>query len=140
TVKNCVIETGKTYELKVVVTNETVKCYINDKLYVDYTFPTSAGYEAYQVASVDENGDIIIKLVNVTGEDRTFAIDLANTANLNPDAVVNQVKGDSLANDNILGATEDCILEEFTISGISAQFNYTVPQYSATVLRIQVNK
>lgn len=137
TVKNCVIETGKTYELKVVVTNETVKCYIDGKLYVDYTFSTSASYEAYQVTSVDENGDIIIKLVNVTGEDRTFAIDLANAPSVSPDAVVNQVKGDSLANDNILGATEDCIMEEFTISGVSAQFNYTVPQYSATVIRIK---
>ena len=51
---------------------------------------------------------------------------------------VNQVKGDSLANDNILGAKEDCIMEEFTVSGIGEQFNYTVPQYSATVLRIEI--
>ena len=79
-------------------------------------------------------------MVNVTGEDRTFAIDLSNTPALKTDAIVNQVKGDSLANDNVLGATEDCIMEEFTISGVSSQFNYTVPQYSATVLRIELNK
>lgn len=137
TVKNCVIETGKTYELKVVVTDETVKCYIDGKLYVDYKFSAATSYEAYQVTSVDENGDIIIKLVNITGEDRTFAIDIANITNVNTDAVVNQVKGDSLSNDNILGAIEDCIMEEFTVSGISGQFNYTVPQYSATVIRVK---
>jgi len=137
TVKNCVIETGKTYTLKVVVTDTKVKCYIDDKLYVDYTFSTSAGYEAYQVTSVDDNGDIIIKLVNITGEDRTFAIDLANAGSVLQDATVYQVKGDSFGNDNILGATEDCIMEEFTVSGVNAQFNFTVPQYSATVLRIK---
>lgn len=140
TVRNCNIETGRTYELKVVVTDTNVKCYIDDKLYVDYSFSTATGYEAYQVVSTNENGDIIIKLVNVTGEDRTFAIDLAGAPALKADAIVNQVKDDSLANDNILGAKEDCIMEEFTISGVGSQFNYTVPQYSATVLRIEVNK
>lgn len=137
TVKNCVIEQGKTYTLKVVVTDANVKCYIDDKLYVNYTFSTAAGYEAYQVVSTDETGDIIVKLVNVTGEDRTFAIDLANASTVQADAAVYQVKGDSLANDNILGAKEDCIMEEFTVSGFSTQFNYTVPQYSATVIRIK---
>ena len=137
TVKDCVIETGKTYTLKVVVTDTNVKCYIDDKLYIDYDFSTSAGYEAYQVVSRDDNGDIILKLVNITGEDRTFAINLAGTASILPDATVYQVKGDSLGNDNILGATEDCIMEEFSVSGISTQFNFTVPQYSATVIRVK---
>ena len=140
TVKNCFIETGRTYQLKLVVTDTNVKCYIDDVLYVDYDFSTSAGYEAYQVVSTDETGDIIIKLVNVTGEDRTFAIDLANAPKLKTEAVVYQVKGDSLTNDNILGATEDCIMEEFTISGINTQFNYTAPQYSATVIRIRTEQ
>ncbi len=137
TVKNCKIKTGQTYVLKVVVTDTNVKCYIDDTLYVDYDFATSAGYEAYQVVSRDENDDIIIKLVNVTGEDRTFAINLEGAGNLKSEVVVNQVKGDSLSNDNVLGAKEDCIMEEFTVDGVSEQFNYTVPQYSATVIRIE---
>lgn len=137
TVKNCFIETGKTYTLKIVVTDANVKCYIDNNLYVDYTFSTSAGYEAYQVVSIDDNGDIILKLVNITEEDRTFAINLAGATSVLPDATAFQVKGDSLGNDNILGATEDCIMEEFSVSGISTQFNFTVPQYSATVIRIK---
>ncbi len=137
TVKNCQIKSGQTYELKVVVTGDNVKCYIDDTLYVDYDFSENAGYEAYQVVSVDENGDIIIKLVNITGEDRCVAINIENAGKIKSEAVVNQVKGDSLANDNILGQKEDCIMEEFTISGVSEQFNYTVPQYSATVIRIE---
>ena len=136
TVKTCKIVTGQTYQLKVVVTGTNVKCYIDGVLYVDYDFAATVADEAYQVVSVDENGDIIIKLVNVTGEDRTFAIDIANAGELCADATVYQVMGDSLSNDNILGAVEDCIMEEFTVSGVSAQFNYTVPQYSATVIRI----
>ncbi|MBE5888392.1 MAG: hypothetical protein E7283_06090 [Lachnospiraceae bacterium] len=137
TSKMCNIKSGRTYELKVVVTGNVVKCYIDGILYVDHDF-TEKEPESFQVVSVDDNGDIIIKLVNITGEDRVFAIDIANAGKIKADATVNQVKGDSFENDNILGAKEDCVMEEFTISGVSNQFNYTVPQYSATVIRIEV--
>ncbi len=136
TQKPCVIETGKTYELKVVVSGTTVKCYIDDVLYVDFDTAHEAESEAYQVASTDENGDIIIKLVNVTETSKVFAIDLGG-AEVESTAIINQVAGDSLGNDNILGAKEDCIMEEFTVSGVSDKFNYTVPQYSVRSIRIK---
>ena len=43
----------------------------------------------------------------------------------------------SLGNDNILGAKEDCIMEEFTASGFSDKFNYTVPAFSVTCIRLE---
>ena len=103
---------------------------------MDHDF-TAVEQQSYQVVSADDNGDIIIKLVNITGEDKVFAVDIKNADKIKQEAVVNQVKGDSFNNDNILGAKEDCVLEEFIISGVSNQFNYTVPQYSATVIRIE---
>ncbi len=138
TEKPCVIEAGKTYNLKVVVSGTEVKCYIDDVLYVDYDTASNAEAEAYHVVSTDENGDVIIKIVNVTETSRVFAVDL-NGANIKSTAVINQVAGDSLANDNILGAKEDCIMEEFTVSGFSDKFNYTVPQYSVTCIRLEKN-
>ena len=137
TLQACRIKNNHTYQLKVVVTEENIKCYMDDKLYVDYDYASATTYKAYHVVSTDENGDIIIKLVNVTGEDYTFAIDIANTDELKKEAIVQQVKGNSPADDNILGAEEDCVIEEFTVSGVGSQFNYTVPKYSATVIRLE---
>ncbi|MBQ8016095.1 MAG: alpha-N-arabinofuranosidase, partial [Clostridia bacterium] len=136
TQKPCTIETGKTYELKVVVSGTHIKCYIDDILYVDFDTAHDAEAEAYQVVSTDENGDIIIKLVNVTETSKVFAIDL-NGTKVNSTATINQVAGDSLGNDNILGEKEDCIMEEFTVNGVSDKFNYTAPQYSVTSIRIK---
>ncbi len=136
TVKPCTIEAGKTYELKIVVSGTQVKCYIDDVLYVDFDTAHEAEAEAYHVVSTDENGDVIIKIVNVTETSRTFAIDL-NGADIKNTAVISQVAGDSLANDNILGAKEDCIMEEFSIDSFSDKFNYTVPQYSVTCIRLE---
>lgn len=135
TVTDFTVETGVTYEIKIVVDGTVISGYIDGELQFEYETATKANAESYQVVSTDESGDIIIKLVNVTDSDRTFAIDIAN-ADVASTATVYQVAGDSLMNDNILGAEEDCKLVEFTVDGIENQFNYTVPQYSATVIRI----
>lgn len=137
TVKPFTAEVGKTYELKVAVDGRNVKCYVDGELYVDYTTGSDSEAEAYQVVSTDETGDIIVKLVNVTGTSKTFACDIAGAEKINNSATVYQVAGDSLSNDNILGAEEDCIMEEFEVSGFSEKFNFTVPQYSVTVIRLK---
>ena len=50
------------------------------------------------------------------------------------------MKGTDLGNDNILGEEEDCKISEFTLRGITSQFNYTMPQYSVTVIRLHRGK
>ena len=128
------VETGKTYELKVVVSGTRVKCYIDGELYVDWDFASGAEAEAYHVVSTDETGDVIVKIVNVTSSSRVVAVDVAGK-DIAKSAKISQVAGESLADDNILGAKEDCIMEEFTVDGFSNQFNYTVPAYSVTCIR-----
>ena len=139
TTQNCAVKTNQTYQLKIVVTDDNVKCYIDDRLYVDYDLGESAKAEAYQVVSTDESGDIIIKLVNVTGYDRTFAIDLQNADIAGDIAAVDSVAGASPDDDNILGQDPVVTLESFEISDVTSQFNYTVPKYSVTVLRVKTN-
>lgn len=136
TVKPCTIETGRTYEIKIVVNGTEVECYLDGELYAEHNFSYEAEAEAYHVVSTDENGDVIAKIVNVTETSKTLAISLEN-ADVSSTATVHQVAGDSLANDNILGAKEDCIMEEFTVSGFSDKFNYTVPAYSVTCIRLE---
>ncbi len=135
TISDFTVEDGVTYKIKIVVDGTTITGYIDDVQQFSYDFETTNA-ECYQVVSTDDTGDVIIKLVNVTDSDRAVAIDLSGMGSINSTAKVYQVAGDSLNNDNILGAKEDCIMEEFTVNGISAKFNYTVPQYSATVIRI----
>lgn len=137
TIKDCCLETGITYKIKVIVTDDNVKCYLNDTLYVDYNLPKTANAESYQVVSTDDSGDIIVKLVNVTGYAKTFAIDIAGTDTISDVAEVETAAGDSLKNDNILGQKEAVTIVKSEITGVAKQFNYTVPQYSATVLRIK---
>ncbi|MBR2315053.1 MAG: hypothetical protein IKA56_00265 [Clostridia bacterium] len=136
TIKPFAVEEGRTYEIKIVVDGYNVKGYIDGEQYFDYDASSVTRAEAYHVVSTDETGDVIIKLVNTTETNRVFAIDIANGENLAEEATVYQVAGDDLGNDNILGAEEDCVMTEMKVSGINDKFNYTVPQYSVTVIRI----
>lgn len=140
TQKNCHIENGRTYHLKVVVSGSNVKCYIDDELYVDHNVTPTTSCDVYEVVSTDETGDIIVKLVNVCGERRTVALDLKNASGVESTAQRYLVAGTSLANDNILGQTEVVTMKEDTLSGVSSRFNYTLPEYSVTVLRIKTAK
>lgn len=137
TMNDFTVETGKTYKIKIVVDGITIKGYIDGELQFEYVAESTSRAEAYQVVSTDkETGDIIIKLVNVTDSDRTFAVELQNASEIGSVASVSQVAGDSLDNDNILGAKEDCVMETFDIEGITDKFNYTAPKYSVTAIRI----
>lgn len=127
---------GKTYQLKVEVSGTQVRCYIDGELYVDFDTASKAEAEAYHVVSTDETGDVIIKIVNVTDSAKTLAVNVEN-ADIASNAKVSQIAGDSLANDNILGQPEDCKIEDFGISGLSDKFNYTVPAFSVTVIRLE---
>lgn len=140
TVKNCVINTGQTYEIKIVVSDNNVKCYLDDELYVDYDVEPTRASKVYQVVSTDDSGDIIIKMVNVSSEPQTVAVDLQNAESVEAEAERYVVAGSSPSDDNILGKEEVVTMETDRISGVTGQFNYTLPEYSVTVLRIKAGK
>lgn len=137
TVKRISLTNNTTYKIKVVVKDNNVKCYLNDSLYVDFTPPVTTNAESYHVVSTDKSGDIIVKMVNVTDAPKTFAIDIAGNDNIKETAAVDLVSGNSLKDDNILGEKEVVTMTSSEITGISKQFNYTVPKYSVTALRIK---
>ncbi|MCH5197328.1 MAG: hypothetical protein J1E34_00345 [Oscillospiraceae bacterium] len=135
TVSDFRVETGKTYLIKIVVNGSAVQGYIDGELMFDYDTASPAEAEAYCVVSTDDRGDIIVKIVNVTERVKTVAVSIEN-AEVADSASVQQLKGENLTDENVFGEEETCSIEEFTLSGISEQFNYAVPAYSVTVLRI----
>ncbi len=139
TSSDLVIEQGRTYKIKIKLEDTHIKCWLDGKLYIDYDVSSPAEAEAYQVVSTDDSGDIIIKLVNVTGAEKTVAVNIYAAQGVGPAAKVYQVRGESPKDENIFGEAESVKLDEFSIGGVSESFNYTVPKYSATVIRIPKN-
>jgi alpha-L-arabinofuranosidase len=109
---------------------------MDDRLMIDYDIQETTESEAYQTVSTDGTGDIIIKLVNETGSAKTFAAEIKDAGALTGSAAVETVAAGSVTADNILGRPEAVTLETSVLEGITDRFNYTVPPYSVTVLRL----
>lgn len=136
TVKNLVLKKNQIYQLKVVVEGNNVKCYIDDALYVDYTKETVA--PLYETASIDENGDIIIKFVNVSENDieiNTSITDI-NISEYDTDAVLTLLAGDNLGLQNSFEEPEKVAPVDSRIT-VGEDFSYTAPKYSVSIIRIK---
>jgi alpha-L-arabinofuranosidase len=137
TVKNLTLKQNQTYQLKVVVDGANIKCYIDDALYVDYTKESAEAL--YETASVDENGDIILKLVNTSGNEIEIQTALKNfdAAAYESSATVTVLAGESLSDVNSFAEPEKLIPAESSVD-VSDTFTYTAPKYSVSIIRIPV--
>ncbi len=136
TVKNLVLKKNQVYQLKVVVEGNNVKCYIDDALYVDYT--QEAVDPLYETTSIDENGDIIIKFVNVSENDieiNTSITDM-NISEYDTEAVLTLLSGDDLGLQNSFEEPEKVAPVESSLT-VGESFTYNAPKYSVSIIRIK---
>ncbi len=134
TVRPFSAETGRTYALRVTVTQDRVQCFVDGELYIDYTLKAGAGADLYQTSGVDEDGDLTVKLVNVAGEARTLAVNVPGAGHT---AAAEQLTPAAAKADADPLESTDCAVRSFTLELPGDSFNYTVPPYSVTVLRFR---
>ena len=51
--------------------------------------------------------------------------------------VKNNDVNNSLSDENVLDQDETCTMDEFTLKGFESSFNYTMPAYSVTAIRLK---
>lgn len=135
TVKNIKLQKGKVYTIKVIVDGNHVEGYLNDTKYLDYEY--KAPEALYESANIDVNGDLIIKLVNPTGQTIPVntALDGFASDQYAEKASVTVLSGDSLSAVNSFEEPEKIVpvTSELAVGGA---FVYEAPSYSLTVIRI----
>lgn len=135
TVKQTTLKKNEVYQLKVEVTDNNIKCYVNDMLYVDYTVEAAPTLFASSVQ--DENGDLIIKLVNNNPSAVTVSMLLDN---FDSDAYDNTASITTLSGEDLSMVNDfsnpTAVAPVETSMDISSKFKYEAPKYSVTVIRI----
>ena len=125
-------EALRTYELKIVVNDSHIDCYIDGEQYINYDIPQAD--DLYQVTGLDEAGNIIIKLVNVTEEPIPLTIDLQNFGVMSYTGEVTVLTGDSLTAVNNANSTR---VEPVTSTmEVYESFEYEVPAISVVIIKI----
>lgn len=131
TVRSLTLKKNRVYELKVEVSGSRIRCYLDGILYIDYTQETADPLYASTVR--DENGDTIIKLVNISGE--AICVELALPGIRKTQAQITVLTGDSAGTVNSFG-DPNAAVPTVTQQQISDGSTYDAPPYSLTVIRI----
>ncbi|SFS05277.1 alpha-L-arabinofuranosidase C-terminal domain-containing protein [Anaeromicropila populeti] len=136
-IKNITIRTGEWYEIKVVVKEERIECYLNDELY--HSIEVKKVLPVYETVSMDEEtNDIIIKLVNSSETESNINLKI-NQVELTGKATVELLTGSSAKDENTWKHPELVKTELFEID-VNNEFIYKAPAYSVSVIRMRIRQ
>lgn len=136
TVKSLSIETDRAYEIKIVVNDNSIKCYLDDTMMISYTIPQTEAI--YQVTGLDDKGNLIIKIVNASNEAKDVAISISNADIKEGNIDVSLLAAESPSDLNTENEPQNVIISSSsTYAG--NDFVYSAPKYSVSVLHIPLN-
>lgn len=135
-VKSMNIKNDEWYDIKVVVKENNISCYLNDELIHTIDVPKIA--TVYQSVTKDENSkDIIVKLVNVQNKDVNITLELEN-CNITGKAQVEILHNEDVTVKNNLKEPEKVVPIVSDIE-ITENYEYTMLKNSISILRIKTN-
>ncbi len=127
------IESGKWYDIRIVLGPGNIKCYLDGQLIHDYDIPHPTPSIS---ATLDKTaGEIIVKLVNPTADAMDAVINLNGVESVAPEATLMLLAGPRDAANTI--EHPDAIKTETTMIAVGRQFNYTLPPTSVQFIRIK---
>ncbi len=130
------IETDRWYDIKVELSGNRIRCYLDGTLIHDETAPATDHF--FAVAGRDEaSGDLVIKAINTASEPMTTTLTLRGADGTKPDATVTTLTSGSLSDNNSLDEPARVVPAESRIRTAGQEFNYEFPSRSLTVLRLK---
>lgn len=128
------LSNGKWYKIKIEVTGETYRCYLDGKLIHEFTDVQNFD-PLYAHVGRTESGKVIIKIVNVTEEAQNVKISLKNAPSLSQNARVTVISGGA-DDENSFRVPKQVAPASETFSGVSSDFTYPAKPCSLTILEI----
>jgi alpha-L-arabinofuranosidase len=136
---NVTVEPNRWYDIRIELSGTDIKCYLDDKLVTEATDPAPTPLDSiYATASrVDSTGEVILKVVNISGSAQKLEINLSGAKDVSAAGKVIVLSGkptdvNSLANPKKVYPTE----QEITDAG--ATFTHEFAGDSVNVVKIEV--
>lgn len=128
------IETGKWYDVRLEIGMDKVDCYLNDTLLISYQPPPTV----FALAGRDEaSGDLVIKLVNASGEAVKSSLNVKGEVKLSPHAELTVLSAEDLKTENSFSFPEKYIPRKQKVAITGNFFEMNWQPYSINVLRIK---
>jgi len=134
------IELNRWYDLKLVLNNGHIDFYLDGQLIQSADINTNIP-RFFANAGIDEkSGELIIKLVNPTGEPIDTKLSLTDFSSISSSAEVITLSGENPLAENSFDNPTKISPIKSTFDGVDSNFIYTVKPWSATILRFGVKK
>ena len=135
------VETGRWYDIRVELKGQNVKCYLDGNLIHDLTYDDTAPKSLHVVAGRQiSNGDIILKIVNVSKYAVATAMKLKGVASVSPSATSVLLTSSDVRDENSLEEPRKVVPKRLSVDGISENFKYVFAPHSITVLRLNTSR
>jgi alpha-L-arabinofuranosidase len=136
------IETGRWYDIRVEVAGKRVKCFLDGQLIHDVDYENDNPVSAlYATASRDDGtGEVILKVVNASGESLDTAIHLKGSGQLANSGQAIVLSSEKPTDENSLDAPDKVSPKMQTLTLGGPDFQRVFPGNSLTVLRIGTQK
>lgn len=129
------IENNRWYDIKVVLGNGKVKCYLDNQLIHDYDLPRPR--PAITAALDKASGEIIVKLVNPTAEVVDSVVQLQGAKNVHAEAKRILLTGDRNAHNSF--GNPDAVKPIVDTTSVGTSFKCTLPAMSVQFIRIKAD-
>lgn len=128
------IVTGRWYDIRLEVSDDSVACYLDNRLLMTYKEPK----KFFAIAGRDSaNGDIIVKMVNAYGTPCSTIVKTLSENNIDSIATMTLLRAPDGQAENSFTTPRKYIPATKIITGASKDFELTVPPYSVSVIRLK---
>jgi alpha-L-arabinofuranosidase len=127
------VTTGQWYDIRIVVTNSTILCYLNGSLIQTVTYPSGLCASSTYAKS---SGQIIVKAVNSCSTPLATTFNVTGVNSIAPNAMVIQLTSGSLADENSLSSPTYVFPVTNSIANAGTSFSLTLPANSLSILRL----
>jgi alpha-L-arabinofuranosidase len=135
------IETGRWYDIKVELSGQRIRCYLDGQLVHDVVYENALLRSLHAVVGRDTtSGELVLKVVNVSKHAFDTQLDIRGTKSLVRTGSASILTSADPKDENSIELPRKVIPRSEQVNGISHSFRYTFPAYSLTVLRLRETK
>lgn len=134
------LETGRWYDVSIQVSGRNVICSLDGKEIHRAQVPESLGPSVYGAAGRAANGDVILRLVNLSPVKQNASIDLAGAGAGKYSLVASTLLSQDLDAENSIAEPMKVAPVEKKLAPVDANFQYEMEGNSFTVLKLAAQK
>jgi len=131
------IETGRWYDVRIELSGQNMRCYLDGKLIQDVTYPIPQ--PLYAVAGLNKTADeVILKVVNAANNDQETDIHLAGAKEIQPSATAIVLTSEKPTDENTLDNPTKVVPVTQSLNNAGKDFKHKFPANSVTILRLKI--